>query len=212
MKRTPFSAWPCGVARTGDLIGDWWTPLVLREAYYGVRRFDEFQRTLKIGRNVLTQRLNRLVEEGLMRRAAYQDNPPRYDYLLTEKGRDFFPVLAAMMAWGNRWLSDDSGPPVLFHHLTCGHDTEAAVVCEHCGEPLRLRETGARLGPGYPPRWRDRAQQSGRFLGSMGGPGAQQDEGGPGQQPSDQQADGPSGQPSGQDDGPRESETASPAT
>src|SRR5436190_6121311 len=86
VKRTPFSRWPCSVARTVDLLGDWWTPLVLREAFYGVRRFDEFQRTLGIGRNVLTQRLTRLVDEGLLERVAYCEHPPRHEYRLTDKG------------------------------------------------------------------------------------------------------------------------------
>lgn len=163
MKRTPFANWPCGVARTVDLIGDWWTPLVLREAYYGVRRFDEFQRMLNIGRNVLTQRLTRLVDEGLMEKVPYQQHPPRYEYVLTEMGRDFFGVLAAMMSWGNRWLSGEAGPPVVMEHLTCRHEAEAVVVCSACGEPLQQANTRARLGPGYPERWRQRALDTGRF-------------------------------------------------
>src|SRR5947209_3973489 len=104
MKRTSFATWPCSIARTMDLLGDWWTPLVLREAFRGVRRFDEFERSLGIGRNILTQRLRRLVGEGLLERRKYQDGPARYEYRLTEKGRDFYPVLAAMIRWGDRWL------------------------------------------------------------------------------------------------------------
>ncbi|MFC7648785.1 winged helix-turn-helix transcriptional regulator [Streptosporangium lutulentum] len=105
MKRTPFAEWPCSIARSVDLLGDWWTPLVLREAFYGTRRFDDIQRNLRIGRNILTQRLKRLVEEGMLERVPYQERPKRYEYVLTEKGRDFFPVLAAMMRWGDKWLS-----------------------------------------------------------------------------------------------------------
>lgn len=163
MKRTPFATWPCGIARTVDLVGDWWTPLVLREAYYGVRRFDDFQRVLEIGRNVLTQRLNRLVDDGMLDRVPYQAHPPRHEYRLTDKGRDFFPVLAAMMSWGNRWLSDEDGPPVVLRHEPCGHEAEAVVVCSACGEPMQLRDTVARPGPGYPPRWRRRALELERF-------------------------------------------------
>ena len=100
MKRTTFADWPCSVARTVDLIGDWWTPLVLREAFWGVRRFDDFQRSLGIGRNILSQRLGRLVDEGMLERRPYQDHPPRHEYVLTDKGRDFFPVLAALDALG----------------------------------------------------------------------------------------------------------------
>jgi DNA-binding HxlR family transcriptional regulator len=136
MKRTPFADWPCSVARTVDLLGDWWTPLVLRDAFFGIKRFEDFQRDLGIGRNVLTQRLNRLVDEGLFERVPYQEHPPRHEYVLTDKGRDFMPVLMAMSAWGDRWLSGPEGPPVLFRHKACDHDTEARVVCSHCGEPL----------------------------------------------------------------------------
>ncbi|MEV6770281.1 helix-turn-helix domain-containing protein [Nocardia sp. NPDC051030] len=162
MKRTTFADWPCTVARTVDLIGDWWTPLVLREAYYGARRFDEFERTLGLSRNVLTQRLTRLTEEGLLQRVPYQDRPPRHEYHLTDKGRDFFPVIAAMMAWGDRWLAPE-GPPIVLHHNTCAHDTHAEVVCAHCREPLHHRDMSAHLGPGFPTRHRETALATGRF-------------------------------------------------
>lgn len=133
-----------------DLLGDWWTPLVLRECFYGVRRFDEFQRWLGISRNTLTDRLRRLVDEGLLERWPYQSEPVRHEYLLTAKGEDLFGVLAAMAAWGDRWLSGESGAPITFHHGSCGHDTSAAVVCGHCGEALTGDNTTARPGPGYP--------------------------------------------------------------
>ena len=163
MKRTPFAEWPCSVARAVDILGDWWTPLVLREAYYGVRRFDDFQSSLGIGRNILTQRLNRLVDEGLLARRPYQDKPLRNEYVLTDKGRDFFPVLMAMVHWGDTWLSEEAGPPITLHHTTCDHDTHAEVVCAHCKEPLELANTTASLGPGYPKRLRTRALATGRF-------------------------------------------------
>ena len=128
MKRTSFAKWPCSIARTVDLIGDGWTPIVLREAFYGTTRFDDFERVLGIGRNVLSQRLVRLVEEGLMERQAYQQNPPRYDYVVTQKGRELFPVLAAMMAWGDRWLAPN-GPPLLFRHDTRADKTPTPRSC-----------------------------------------------------------------------------------
>ncbi len=163
MKRTPFAAWPCSIARTVDLLGDWWTPLVLREAFYGVRRFDDFQRTLAIGRNILTQRLRRLVDEGLLERVQYQDRPARYEYVLTDKGRDFFPVLLAMVRWGDRWLADEAGPPIVLRHTTCGRETSARVVCSECGEPLELGQVRASLGPGFPARARKHAAALPRF-------------------------------------------------
>lgn len=162
MKRTPFAAWPCSIARAVDIVGDWWTPLVLREMFYGLKRFDEFERTLGIGRNILTQRLNRLVAEGLAERVPYQDKPLRHEYLLTEMGRDFFPVLAAMSRWGNRWLAPE-GAFVVFHHA-CGHSTQAEVVCAHCGDPLEMADIQVGLGPGYPARHRDAALATGRFV------------------------------------------------
>jgi len=139
VKRTSFAGWQCSVARAVDLLGDWWTPLVLRDAMYGIRRFDDFERSLGLSRNVLSQRLGRLVDEGMLAKVAYQERPIRYEYRLTDKGRDFFGVLAALMAWGDRWLAPD-GPPITLHHTTCGHPTTAVVTCSECGEPLALRD------------------------------------------------------------------------
>jgi len=166
VKRTPFAKWPCSIARTVDLLGDWWTPLVLREAFYGTKRFDDFQRVLGIGRNVLTQRLNRLVAEGIFDRVPYQERPPRYEYALTPKGRELFPVLAAINSWGDRWLTSEAGVPVVLHHTNCDHDADAAVVCSHCREPLELADIEVRLGPGFPERHRRAALATGRFAGS----------------------------------------------
>jgi DNA-binding HxlR family transcriptional regulator len=146
-----------------DLLGDWWTPLVLREACYGIRRFDEFQRELGIARNTLADRLRRLVDEGLLEKREYQRDPVRYDYLLTAKGRDFFGVLAAMSRWGDRWLAGEDGPPVTFHHDRCGHDTTAEVVCATCGEPIHAEDTSMRMGPGYPERLKSRPDVRRRF-------------------------------------------------
>jgi len=146
-----------------DLLGDWWTPLVLREAFYGIRRFDEFQQELGIARNTLTDRLTRLVDEGLLERRPYQTQPLRHDYVLTEKGRDFFPVLAAMTRWGDKWLAGEAGPPVTLHHDTCDHDVHAEVVCSSCAQPLRSAETTMRLGPGYPEKLKQRPDVRRRF-------------------------------------------------
>lgn len=148
-----------------DLLGDWWTPLVLREAFYGVRRFDAFQQSLGIARNTLTDRLRRLVDEGLLEKKPYQSEPVRHDYVLTPKGRDFFGVLMAMNAWGDRWLAGEQGAPVVFRHEPCGHETHAEVVCSACGEPMTAEDTRPRLGPGYPPRLAERDDVRGRFGG-----------------------------------------------
>lgn len=166
MKRTSLANWPCSIARTMDLIGDWWTPLVLREAFAGVQRFDDFQLSLGLARNTLDARLKRLVEAGLLDRVPYQQNPARYDYVLTERGRDFYPVLSAIMAWGDKWLAEESGPPVNTRHDTCGHQTHAVVVCDHCGEPLTSDTVTGEIGPGFPERLRSRPDVEARFPSS----------------------------------------------
>jgi DNA-binding HxlR family transcriptional regulator len=119
-----------------DLLGDQWTLLVLREAFHGVTRFDRFQESLGIARNTLTERLDRLVGAGLLNRVRYQDRPARYEYLLSEMGRDFFPALAAIMHWGDRWLGDGSGPPITLWHKDCGQPTHAEVHCARCDGEL----------------------------------------------------------------------------
>lgn len=163
MKRTSFAHWPCSVARTMDLLGDRWTPLVLREAFCGVRRFDGFQQGLRIARNTLSDRLRRLVDEGLLEKKLYTDEPPRYEYVLTEKGRDFYSVIVTMMRWGDTWLAGDEGVPVTLHHERCGQDAHAKVVCSACREPIRHTETTMRMGPGYPEHLRDRLESQRRF-------------------------------------------------
>jgi DNA-binding HxlR family transcriptional regulator len=147
MPRTDFSEWPCSIARAVDVVGDGWTLLLVREAGLGIRRFEHFQRHLGIGRNILTQRLQHLVDEGVFERVPYQEHPPRHEYRLTRKGHDLWPVLAALMAWGDRWEGDGKGKPVQLHHRSCDHDMHAVVTCSECGEPVRLREVSATIRP-----------------------------------------------------------------
>src|SRR5512140_1508372 len=121
MRRTSFAEMNCSVARTLEVIGEWWSMLVVREAFNGVRRFDDFQAHLGIARNVLATRLQSLVEHGILERRLYQDRPERYEYRLTEKGRDLYPVLITMMRWGDKWEAGAEGPPVRLTHEPCGH-------------------------------------------------------------------------------------------
>lgn len=150
MRRTRFFDWPCSIARTVDLVGDWWTPLVMREAFYGARRFEQFHSRLGLSRKVLTQRLDRLVDEGMLERIPYQQRPLRHEYRLTDKGRDFFSVLAAMISWGDRWLASDEGPPIQLRDRTTGAPITPAVVDAATGQPLDVRHVVATPGPGLP--------------------------------------------------------------
>jgi DNA-binding HxlR family transcriptional regulator len=150
MQRTDTSAWPCTIARSVHVLGDGWNLLLIREACLGVRRFGDFQRALGIARNILSTHLNEHVEEGLLERVEYQRRPVRHEYRLTAKGRDVYPILAAMAAWGDRWLTGADGTPLQLHHQLCDHDVHAVVVCSECSEPIDVRQVRARAGPGYP--------------------------------------------------------------
>src|SRR3954463_422170 len=107
---------PCSIARTLDVVGVWWTMLLVRDALRGTTRFEDFHRTLGIARTVLKARLDRLVETGIMERRQYQDRPRGSEYLLTDKGRALYPVVIALMQWGDEWAADDGGPPLELVH------------------------------------------------------------------------------------------------
>jgi DNA-binding HxlR family transcriptional regulator len=137
----------CSLFRAMNVLGDHWTLMVLREAFMGVRRFTEMQRDLGVARNVLTDRLNFLVDAGVLERRQYQERPVRHEYRLTAMGKDLQPALLALMQWGDRHLAPD-GPPALIHHEACGHDTEPLLVCDRCREPLTTRDVRLKPGPG----------------------------------------------------------------
>jgi DNA-binding HxlR family transcriptional regulator len=149
MRRTSFEDWNCSIARATDILGDWWTPLVLREAFYGTRRFDDFVERLGIGRNILTERLRRLTEEEILNKVAYQERPARYEYRLTDKGRALFGVIAALHRWGNDWLASKDGPPNELVDKRTGKVVKPIVVDEATGEPLDPRQLLVRPGPGF---------------------------------------------------------------
>ena len=137
----------CSVARALEAMGDRWTMLVIREAFLGTRRFDDYQRNLGLARNVLADRLTRLVDEGILRRRRYQERPDRFEYLLTDKGLDFWPALVSLMKWGDRHAAPN-GPPMLIVHRGCGGEVNDRFICEKCGEPVDARGSEARPGPG----------------------------------------------------------------
>lgn len=150
MHRKSFESMNCSVAQSLEVVGEWWSMLIVRDALRGVTRFDDFQERLGISRNVLTSRLDYLVERGVLERDAYQARPVRYDYRLTEKGRDLWHVLTALRQWGDRWEGPD-GPPVVVEHRACGHLTSVVPVCAHCGEVLEAGALDVLPGPGARP-------------------------------------------------------------
>jgi len=136
----------CSVARTLSVVGDRWTLLILRDAFLGVRRFEDFQ-AVGLTRHRLADRLKRLVEAGVMDRVRYQDRPPRFEYRLTEKGRDLYPIIVSMTRWGDRWMAGDDGPPIELEHRRCGHIVTPVLVCPRCAEPVTARDMRVRPGP-----------------------------------------------------------------
>jgi DNA-binding HxlR family transcriptional regulator len=136
MNHTPSRPEPDAVKRALDVLGDRWTFLVLREAFFGVRRFGNFQRNLGIGRNVLSARLSALVEHGLLRRVRYRTEPDWYEYQLTEAGLDLFPAILTIKSWAERHLLDPEDPRLKVRHAACGAQLNPVVVCESCREPI----------------------------------------------------------------------------
>jgi DNA-binding HxlR family transcriptional regulator len=147
----------CSIARTLEVLGERWTLLVIRDVFNGRRRFDQIQENLGVARNVLSTRLARLVEEGILEKRAYQERPPRYEYFLTEKGLDLWPVMISMLHWGDRHLAEDAGPPMLIRHKRCGGLVDDRGTCQSCGQRLGARDAYTEYGPGAPAEWRDAA-------------------------------------------------------
>jgi DNA-binding HxlR family transcriptional regulator len=138
----------CSVARALGVLGDRWTLLVIRDAFFGVRRFDDFQRRLGVARNVLSDRLQRLVDEGLLERRRYQERPERFEYRLSEKGIDLWPAIITLMKWGDRYYAPPEGPPVVVRHKDCGGEVTPLLDCAACGASLSARDVYAEPGPG----------------------------------------------------------------
>lgn len=153
-KVTRLDAMPCSVARALDVVGEWWTMLIVRDVLSGWTRFEDLHRRLGIARTVLAARLDRLVENEVLERQQYQDRPPRFEYLPTQKCNDLAPVLVALMQWGDKWAADEDGPPVALVHRTCGSTMSPTYHCDGCGdsieaddvrlEPLRPTAPGSR--------------------------------------------------------------------
>ena len=148
MQRTDFSEMTCSIARSLAVAGEPWSPLVLRDVWVGINRFDHIQRDLGISRKVLAERLKHLVDAGMLEQRPYSERPPRQEYVLTPKGFEFVDVLMAMAAWGDRWTAGDAGPPALRRHRTCGQITQIEMHCTVCGEILKSADVDVEAGPG----------------------------------------------------------------
>ena len=148
MKWDDLAKEPCSVARSVAVIGDRWTLLILRDCFLGVRRFDAFQVRLGISRTIIAERLRLLTDEGVLMRVAYQENPTRFEYRLTEKGFDLYPVLVALNTWGSRYYADAVGSPLVFRHRDCGGEVRAELHCAEGHDVDDMREVVSAPGPG----------------------------------------------------------------
>ena len=146
MRRTPFAAMPCPIARSLDRVGEWWSILILRDAGRGVTRFDDFRRSLGIAPNMLTRRLAALVESGLLEKRRYSEHPPRDEYVLTDRGRDFRPVLLALLAWGNRHFAPE-GPSVEIVNEQTGEPADPVLVDRNSGKIMTAETFRSAPGP-----------------------------------------------------------------
>ncbi len=144
MLRRTYDGQVCSIARTLEVVGERWTLLIVRDALRGVSRFDGFLSCLPIARNVLSDRLNGLVDHGVLERVPYQDRPPRHEYRLTTKGRRLAAVLVALMEWGDLYLAGEAGPPSVAEHNGCGGRVSTHLACEGCAEEVDSTEVSIR--------------------------------------------------------------------
>ena len=143
MLQRDYHGQDCSIAATLELIGERWTILVIRDVWLGRRRFGQIQESLGIARNVLSSRLQRLLDAGILERRIYSEKPERYEYFLTEKGLDLWPVMVAMIGWGDRHLAGPEGPAVAIVHKECGGTVNDRRICERCGQELEVRDARA---------------------------------------------------------------------
>lgn len=148
MQRTSFAEMHCSIGQSLERVGEWWTPLIVRDIYLGLHRFDDIAENLGISRNLLTRRFETLVADGIVERRAYQERPLRHEYHLTAAGLELVPVLMALMAWGDKWATPAGGPPVRLVHQECGEEFTPQVCCSACGKPVDAENVTALAGPG----------------------------------------------------------------
>jgi DNA-binding HxlR family transcriptional regulator len=151
LNRSRSSNKECSIARAMDVVGDRWSILLLREAYYGTRRFDEFQYYLGVAPNILSTRLKKFVDLGMMTRVPLPEHSGRYEYVLTKKGRDFFPTYLALKKWGDDWLAEPEGPQVVFKDRISGRPVDYPPLRSARGAPLQLEDIEIAPGSGAVP-------------------------------------------------------------
>jgi DNA-binding HxlR family transcriptional regulator len=149
MRQTSFADFHCSLARSLEVVGDWWTPLIVRDVALGLTRFEELVEDLGISRNLLAARLEDLEGNGILERRQYLERPPRFRYRLTRAGVELLPILMSLTAWGDRWFTPPGGPPVRFEHSTCGQEFTPVESCSECGEPVKPGDVIPRPGPGF---------------------------------------------------------------
>jgi DNA-binding HxlR family transcriptional regulator len=148
MRWNQIDTMTCSIARTLSVVGDRWTMLIIRDVFLGLRRFESIQHDLRLTPHRLSDRLRKLVRDGVLHRVPYEEHPRRFEYRLTEKGIDLYPLIVAMMAWGDRWMAGRAGVPVELVHRPCGHSIKPELTCPDCKSKLDPREMSARPGPG----------------------------------------------------------------
>jgi DNA-binding HxlR family transcriptional regulator len=162
VRKASFANMNCSIAQSLEILGEWWTLLILRDCFLGIRRFDDFVERLGISRNVLTNRLDTLVDAGVLERRPYDEARGRYDYVLTDKGRALWPVMVALRQWGDEWIAGAGNEPLLLEHRGRGHTTTAQMTCDVCGETLDARSIRPVPGPGADARSSGRSTPASR--------------------------------------------------
>jgi DNA-binding HxlR family transcriptional regulator len=161
MERKSFGSMQCPVARTLERVGEWWSILILRDALMGLTRFDQFQKSLDIAPNMLTRRLNTLVDAGLLERRQYSERPPRFEYVLTDLGRDFRTIIVALNSWGNKHFAPE-GPSVMLVDVETGKQIDLALVDRNTGKEINARDHATVAGPQADPDLRERMESLAR--------------------------------------------------
>ena len=148
MKWDEINTQTCSIARSMSIFGDRWTLMIIRQLFMRIRRFSLIQKSLGISKHRLSDRLNRLLEDEIIYKEIYDEARNRFEYKLTEKGLDLYPLFVSITKWGDKWESDEDGPPIEYVHKDCGHAANAKLCCSECGDEIHAKNTGIRPASG----------------------------------------------------------------